>query len=61
MTVEQLIEKLQELIGRGTISPTADIRIRVFFEEYMNKYDELDNIELELHATKYNRLYIQAR
>lgn len=54
MTAEQLIEKLQELIGRGTISPMADIRIRIDF-------DEFDELEIEMYSTQYTRLYIEVK
>lgn len=52
MTAEQLIEKLQELIGKGTISPIADIRIRTDFEDY-------DELEIVTYFSGYTRLYIE--
>ena len=70
MTAEQLIEKLQELIGRGTISPLADIKIEV---DEWNENEcpncgqvedcefrgDFNNAEIEMYDTTYTRLCIK--
>lgn len=53
MTVEQMIEMLQELIGRGTVSPNAEIVIDI------SSWEIITDIEVDLYATTYNRLYLR--
>lgn len=67
MTCEQLINRLQDLISKGTISPHADICVRVskYGECYCGKevmFDEtleiVDDVELCSHETSYNKLVL---
>jgi len=60
MTIEQLITEAQKLIGRGTISPSAEIELWIRDPRY-NEYNDNDLVEIGVHESSYNKFILFAK